>query len=117
MSDHAKLIADLERASKRSRELDNRIEQLMSFPKPTNPDEVVGYPPHYTCSLDDALTLVPECSYVNLHIELLKKDCDRVCMTEVRIDDKTRFAGIAHTPALALCIAALKAREAGDGTP
>lgn len=57
--------------------------------------------PHYTSSIDSALTLVPEGSSVHLHI------LHGSAQAEVGIGN----VGIDSPPALALCIAALQARQ------
>ena len=103
------LIAELEQAKEGSRKLDNAIESLMPFPKPTNPDEVVGYPPYYTTSLDAALTLVPEgWSY------MIEGGLSTQSPSAYLAHPETEgfVQGIASPSALALCIAALKARDA-----
>ena len=65
--------------------------------------------PHYTTSIDAALTLVPE-GWVVSHA-YWGRDKSAFCLTkEVGIYTEGQHA--AATPALALCIAALKAREA-----
>lgn len=131
------LIAALEKASKPSRELDGYIYMLTlpaSRRKPVswevtpegmiwawtrNPPHAPGTggwwatPPEYTASIDAALTLVPEgwnasiftgCGIAEVE-ECMSLDDDRKCRIE---------QGEARTPAIALCIAALKAQEATD---
>ena len=121
------LIARLEAATEGSRELDYKIaltqgwtlQKMKGDRKPywREPGETQYYmrstygPPHYTTSLDDAMTLVPEGCDVDLQTR--KRYC-----SIYRWDD-SRGYGVplgstcdAETPVLALCIAALKAREA-----
>jgi hypothetical protein len=66
--------------------------------------------PHYTTSIDAALTLVPE-EIINYGIELYigakENGCD---FPAGQYDNWVQVRGAA-TPALALCIAALKARD------
>ncbi len=120
------LIARLEGATESSRELDAFICWMVN-PHPqgsAGPDwwllpqgtqqHVPTISPHYTTSLDAALTLVPpECSSWELdwngHSGALHgKAC---CATIYLTGSSTQYNGDAPTPALALCIAALKARE------
>lgn len=122
------LIARLEAAKEGSRELDaliftevfeaelrpwsptRRVRTLWWFKR--NSEQVLRYGkdshPHYTTSLDAALTLVPE----NMRIELIGSGSAWRC--EVRhftaYERVAEYFG-APTPALALCIAALKARD------
>lgn len=66
-------------------------------------------PPAYTASLDAALTLVPEGWVTTLTIY---HDCSTVVLADDRVTP-VRLPDIevdANTPALALCIAALRAR-------
>lgn len=128
------LIAELEAATEGSRESDAEIwwdvkpsqartaywNGAIGKPHPLIdlPRSGLGYhgvcvsTPHYTTSLDAALTLVPEeCGwYVD--------DAGEVAVFEGKRDDNNAGALIignchrAPTPALALCIAALRARQA-----
>ena len=134
MTDLKSLIAELEQAKEGSRELSDKVllacgwryEKIadgVGFSgKPRQQDtwiDPTGVPwtrsvkskrPSPTESLDDAMTLVLECSYIDMTIEPVREDCDRVCLAVIRIDNDTRFSGTSTTPALTLCIAALKAR-------
>ncbi len=107
------IIIRLEAATGPDRQLDNAIEGAIDLPKPTNPDELPGWPPYYTASIDDALTLVPK------GLRWYAADSDD------RSDDRPVAAAfptvavfsaigiprsVGATPAIALCIAALKAR-------
>jgi len=66
------------------------------------------YPSDYTSSIDAALTLVPEGGGIDIEI-------DSSGFTEVGIVMPQDVACAAsRTPALAICIAALKAREVGE---
>jgi hypothetical protein len=67
--------------------------------------------PHYTYSLDSALTLVPEGHSVNLQMPRLSGQSESARVWD---NDRTEM-GVAPTVALALCIAALRARAAADG--
>ena len=63
-------------------------------------------PPHYTASLDAAMTLVPEGeSYALMTI----KDVVHVGIGDT--EGKADFYAVAATPALALCAAALRAHK------
>lgn len=66
--------------------------------------------PHYTTSLDAALTLVPGGDW---HWQVRQDpSCYRAAMISGKIPDIKFVRGAAPTPALALCIAALRARSA-----
>jgi hypothetical protein len=116
------LIERLEKAAGPDRQLDNAIEEAVDFPKPTNPDDLPGYPPYFTASIDAALTLVPDGWRWQISNRAPKPKEGRAYLWNA----EPHFAGIATrpnpnyrgeedtaaTPALALCIAALKARAA-----
>ncbi|KKL91412.1 hypothetical protein LCGC14_1894910 [marine sediment metagenome] len=74
--------------------------------------EVANHVPHYTTSFDAALTLVPEGKDVDLYIAGLggRYQSCAVDILHPETDEKLG-TGNRTTPALALCIAALKARE------
>ena len=118
------LLADLAAASGPDRELDARVALCAGWKKPGHHggySEIVGVRPggrgfaavpRYTASIDAALTLVPEgwgwkadCglgfghSFTVGHVGVNK------------LFDRPEGWGKAATPAIALCIAALKARE------
>lgn len=125
-----KLIAELEAATEGSRELDGRIWWLVDRasanrmywnaatgkPQPL-PNEipdglgkfaVQNLAPRYSDSLDAALTLVPE----GWHIQMTGKQGSSgwgICLTSGQLREKI---GLAPTPSLTLCIAALRARQA-----
>jgi len=117
--DHKELIERLEAAESGSRELDAEIAKEVGYtfmetwtlseeywigPAPA-PDKPVVLP-RFTTSLDAALTLVPEGFWTRLIIATPP-------VAEVNPNNIESVDGkvIATTPALALCIAALKARE------
>ena len=111
------LIHELKQATEGSRELDWNIHKFLNIV--TDMGEyrttMVGvWLPHYTTSLDAALTLVPEGWEWELEWEH-----STVAETEIarcKMGDPLLFIDPeAATPALALCIAALKAREQADG--
>jgi len=122
MPDFTDLIARLETATEGSRELDAEIVRAVdpdaffaddgSFESAVY-DCINRYPPHYTTSLDAALTLVPEGWGWSV-------DYANACMLSTLGGDghvdylHTTYAREAATPALALVIAALKARQAGQ---
>lgn len=142
MSDLADLIGRLESATGPDRQLDaeivvaitpdvvgieptvmNKREWLFRFDPPRRWLESWLSVPAYTASLDAAVTLVPEgWAIASLEwwpmrqggagVALFETDShggyDREYCRDVRV-------GCCWTPALALCIAALRAREAGDG--
>ena len=105
-----------------SRNLDLSIERLVAKGGVIGPDGV----PHYTTSLDAALTLVPEDWNASVNTE------GHVCMFRPHpetddiedhkkwISEQGAFANLewffrAASPALALCIGCLKARAYIDG--
>lgn len=111
------LIERLEAALEGSRELDEEIAQAI-FPKLIRRhaswyiDDMRTDIEPFSTSLDAALTLVPEG-----HAGLTMRT--NTSMPQVTIhcapnSDRTNYYGEAVTVALALCIAALKAREAND---
>ena len=111
------LVQELERATEGSRDLDQEIRKLLVAQKLSAGQggaEVrqdmghwsLGYPdsniPHYTTSLDAALTLVPP----NVTWRVKGGPQKRQISAWV-----AGWDGYASTPALALCIAVLRARE------
>lgn len=114
MSDLADIIARLEKATGPDRQLDRLIEETRPDVRRHIYQHMVddGYvleangvqaylPPHYTASLDAALTLVPE----GLPWLLMRRGNNT---HQAEVGDEWQYQGA--TPALALCIAALKAR-------
>ena len=131
------LIAALEQATGPSRELDDAISTAIGNPPPktggyygweksggsyTKPRDSEGRThdtwsaPHYTSSLDSALTLVPEgWAWFVQHIgKPFTTGSARLWIPAQWTQGipKEQFVNEAATPALALCIAALRAREA-----
>lgn len=124
------LIAELGRATEGSLELDATIAENLGwkvhwatdvggdfYPYGVWGDEKKGEKgivPRFTTSLDAALTLVPEPLEANLQIwrgvgtghVYARANCGELD------DSKSTDSGIRPSPALALCIAALKARQA-----
>ena len=113
MTDYTNLIARLEATEGPSRELDCEIHEALGH-------EVIlgagkhpmnrtggGRVPKYTASLDAAVSLVPEGWEVVL--EWYRSE-GMARLSRNGLDADSLSAG--KTPALALCIAALKAREA-----
>lgn len=126
----AEVIARLERATEGSRELDYAIWDALYPPKigggedlPRDFGFVRGQPltdcyaPEYTCSLDAAVSLVPEgwfwrCGRTshNAGWAYVSK-----CFDPLPHEEAAFFRPTDTTPALALCIAALRARLAKEG--
>jgi hypothetical protein len=107
------LIAELERATEGSLELDLAIsEQIGDFQQSKKDYEQdgrwSGKLPLYTTSLDAALTLVPDGWHVNITGEQGSSGWG-VCLTSGQLQEKI---GLAPTLALALCIVSLRARQA-----
>lgn len=98
------LIARLERATEGSRELDFEIAEYLDKIGVKYATTIEGHTPEWTQSLDAALSLVPEghdwiVADVNGHVGGTPYACVG--------SKKPHFA---ETPALALCVAALRAR-------
>ena len=122
----ADLIARLESATEGSRELDAQIEcsvrgwQLLEISSTgaysfRHKEKDFNYPsgaPCYTESLDAALTLVPAIWRVyNIKEAYIYPPNKWFACLERRREHRESMIGKAPTPALALCIAALKARN------
>jgi hypothetical protein len=114
------MISRLEAATEGSRELDRLLHNTLRDPDdPITADDVAADPRlesvirAFTSSLDAAMTLVPEgWAWV------VSKNGTATVTTEAT--DATRYrreSGHATWPALALCIAALKARHAHKNPP
>lgn len=118
------LIAEMEAATEGSREFDITIARLlghklrvgpwMAAPNPMEPDYPATIPvPFYTTSLDAALILVPK--GWTWSVDATAPECliDWVLYEPGLWADGARAVkGESHTPALALCIASLRARQA-----
>jgi hypothetical protein len=104
MADCTDLIARLEKAAEGSRELDAAVAEEV------HAGWILEKPDRYTQSLDAALTLVPEGCYLTL--------CTRHDSPPEAFvwwaDDKESAHSYGSTLAVALVIAALKARQAGE---
>ena len=107
------LIARLEQAARGSRELDDEIAELCA---PTDDARMAAFengrdwPDLYTTSLDAALTLVPEgwrVEHIGQNWGMTRWDAELHTADDV----PSGVTAEAPTPALALCIAALKARR------
>lgn len=96
------LIERLSKATEGSRDLDTLVWEVA---RPEDAGSLLLRAPAYTTSIDSALTLVPDGSYAKLQFGRdHKKAWAWVEMAETESVARS-------TPALALCIAALKARE------
>lgn len=140
----AELIERLERAEWPSRELDAEIDAFLGWAPLANPTSAGGLidmmvspsgetvrrtVPHYTASIDAALTLVPEgwriagfVEYGNgmkwkgrIYCALVPSDLSHLPRTYAAHSAAAVRCDHAATPAIALCIAALKAKEADNG--
>lgn len=129
MGSHAALIAKLE-AGEASRALSDEVLVAMGWTTHTGWNDEINWVspdgnehgndadsrPDPAHNLQDALDLVTIFhAYIDMTIEPEMEGCDRVCLAIIRIDADTRFSGTSTTPALALCVANLKALETGDG--
>jgi hypothetical protein len=126
----ADLIARLEAASEGSRELDEEIAHLAHTYQAPDRGDPYGSWPHYTTSLDAARELVPEGMAADIHIGPRGFYNDATIWQPIKGEDdqgrrttsykpfeakSVRDGRIyQNTPALALCIAALKARLISD---
>ena len=114
------LIARLEAAEEGSRGLDNEIAHAVGAFFPEDP---VCFPPYYTTSLDAALTLVPVGFEVTLRFNGVVypraglSECSAHLTKGGRQYPSQVMDCEARTPALALCIASLRARMAGAVSP
>lgn len=127
-----RLIEELEKATGPSMELDEKIAGILGIDRSEccgsfiqyDPEElpeccgkpIVGMPKQYTSSLDAAVSLMPE-GWRTVHAEeyLVRGNWGWTLKSNDpahggRIDGGSFAAGMAKTPAIALCIAALKAR-------
>lgn len=110
------LIARLEAAEGPDRELDAEIENLLAGGSDRDLEYIVSNgvedttaPPRYTASIDAALTLVPEgWTWGIMHCAGAPPE---VCFYRAVCGVYSSIVAVAATPALALCIAALKARN------
>ncbi len=124
------LIARLEAATEGSEELDIAIwDQIESWPAGHHPDWRIApngreihatmFAPGYTTSIDGALTLIPEgwAWFVEWIGTPFTEGAARLWIPSQRTRglETEQFQTEAKTPALALCIAALRARQAQAG--
>jgi len=109
------LIARLEKATVPDRELDRAIgravgvEIVSDYANGLN--RVIKDIPHYTASIDAALTLVPEGMDWDVNNMTGNGDYRSYVMYLSAPGEWTSRSGKAINPAIALCIAALKARK------
>jgi len=101
------LIRRLEAATGPDREIDADIGRVFGRLKPPYPHDAGFEYLRYTESLDAALTLVPEDCRWELGVYPMLGFCGAV-WTDVL------HRGFGRTPAIALLIAALRARESGE---
>lgn len=116
MTEIKSLIERLEKAPGPSRELDKEIAESCGWER--NEDdfwrhkdrywarEAFDYPPNFTSSIDAALTLVPQKYDWYLH---MIDEVYNACVGPIGTFSGTSSV-IGATPAIALCIAALRAR-------
>lgn len=129
-----KLIAELESATKGSRKLDDAISTIIGRPPPqtggyygwedgpgyySRPKDSEGITReiwesrHFTTSLDAALTLVPEGTDIDLYVAGHNSSSNACAVDILHPETEEKFGtGNNRSTALALCIAALKARQA-----
>lgn len=104
------LIARLEKATAPSRRLDAEIIAVIKGGAPEDYEATSWALPRLTESLDAALTLVPEGCDAAVHV--YPDGCGNAHV--YRMDDPPSEMAEGRNPALALCIAALKARQVGQ---
>ncbi|KKN17818.1 hypothetical protein LCGC14_0962000 [marine sediment metagenome] len=123
------LIADLESAAEGSRELDARIAEEVVWVKGRGDslrsagidfyETAQAMCQRYTTSLDAALTLVPEGWDWEIADYGGDQDSPRAVLWHgipaEHVDDVKHHGAFGWTPALALCIASLKARRGAAG--
>ena len=103
------LITRLEMAVDGNRKLDSDIQEVLTGKGFSENDDWQAPWPHYTSSVDAALMLVPEGWEASIVVEVDRRSSVRVWK---RLGETTRTPIYeAPTPALAVCIAALKARN------
>lgn len=124
MTDLSSLIAKLEQAESGSRELDAEIAVAVGYvpyvmgkvgTKWVLDNKELWRLPPFSESLDAALTLVPDGAMVRLCLNMIPGPA--LCYIE-RLDGPSVIElgnASAATPAVALCIASLKARSRADG--
>jgi hypothetical protein len=101
---YALLLSLLESADRGSSELDAQVAAAIGWRQ--MPDIAPCEPPPYSQSLDAALSLVPEWCAWSVGCEIDFTPTARVFGHDIHKED------FAATPALALCLAALRARQA-----
>jgi hypothetical protein len=111
------IIARLERASGPDHEIDREIAEYLRTYSPPDRGSQEGDWPNYTHSIDAALTLAPKGfqAYVDTGVGAFSGDAHACVWT----DYPHRISGGARqcfNPAIALCIAALRARDAAIRT-
>jgi hypothetical protein len=136
MIDTQELIARLEAATGPDRELDAEIALAIGIVRDRDGDCFFGHRyysvmvlergyydieggapelPHYTASIDAALTMMPELwNYVIGSPGIEETKLDKWCVNIAMHPDDRGDLTFAPTPALAICIAALKARSQTD---
>lgn len=93
-------MADTETAEARS--INDRLHELLPEPKCVQP-------PNYLASIDAALTLVPDDFWCNIGVRRYHGE------VSIGLAMTAEWFGRAATPALAICAAALRARENQHG--
>lgn len=121
------LIAELEAAPEGSRELSDKVLEACGWHHctdgrlqrdqwqwlaPGKPPILVMGDPDPTRSFDDALILVPAGAHVSAQFDTPEKGCDTAASIVLSYGEKRLGGGGHYTPALATCIAALRARQA-----
>jgi hypothetical protein len=115
---YAGILERLEAAQEGSREMDLAIWRAVGEGAPDRVQWDIenyylrGIAPHYTTSLDAALQLVPEEVYRRLFIETSHPAKAGFIETHDEIKGPSGLYFEAATPALAVCVAALKAKNA-----
>ena len=124
---HETLITRLEALTGPSREVDAEIAKAVGWTTfmfggaglcwKDPAGRVHAVPPHFTGSIDAALTLMPKINRPNLPWLAIKSNNPNNpigCRCELWLDNVKNYNGRGKTLAIALCIAALKAREVDD---
>lgn len=116
MTDRLELAERVEAASGPDRELDALIHEVFGLPfemeywseADTTPQRNLSKVPHYTASLDAAMTLVPDGWNWGVWMRHDWREQNAQVWHPAR--DASTLHGYAATPALALCAASLRAR-------
>ena len=107
------IVEMLESADVGSREIDEKIAKLVGWVRTTADGKHLrgyAYCPNYTTSMDTALTLVPDGGDWQMPLPFHEYN-NKLFRCEIYGKGYVYVYGVAPTPALAICIAVMKAIE------